>query len=133
MATPAQRSRLSPQVGCRRTSVLLLPRHSRRLACGLACLETWLAVLSGVQLAVAPADSLPLCALPGEEWRQRPRQAAVIRLFSYTFFNKIIMRHDTGMGESYMDGDYEVRFAFDRLQVDRTCNCLHTTEHIAGQ
>jgi hypothetical protein len=24
------------------------------------------------------------------------------------FFSKIVMRHDTGIGESYMDGDYEV-------------------------
>ena len=44
----------------------------------------------------------------GEEWWGRPRRAATIRLFSYAFFGKIITRHDTGMGESYMDGDYEV-------------------------
>lgn len=44
----------------------------------------------------------------GEEWRARPKLAATIRLFNYAFFRKIITRHDTGMGESYMDGDYEV-------------------------
>lgn len=57
---------------------------------------------------------IPLClklchAATGEEWRQRPKLKAVIRLFSYGFFRKIITRHDTGMGESYMDGDYEVQ------------------------
>jgi hypothetical protein len=51
----------------------------------------------------------------GEAWRQRPGRAAVIRLFDYAFFGKIIMRHDTGMGESYMDGDYEVTHHCDVL------------------
>ncbi len=32
-----------------------------------------------------------------------------MRLFSAAFFRKVITRHDTGMGESYMDGDWEVR------------------------
>ena len=45
----------------------------------------------------------------GEEWRGRPRLAATVRLFSAAFFRKVIARHDTGMGESYMDGDWEVR------------------------
>lgn len=31
-----------------------------------------------------------------------------MRLFSCAFFRKVVCRHDTGMGESYMDGDYEV-------------------------
>ena len=47
-------------------------------------------------------------APPGEAWRGRPRVAATVRLFSPSFFRKVITRHDTGMGESYMDGDYEV-------------------------
>ena len=38
----------------------------------------------------------------------KPPLEATIRLFNTTFFKKIITRHDTGMGESYMDGDYEV-------------------------
>ena len=32
-----------------------------------------------------------------------------MRLFDCAFFRKVVTRHDTGMGESYMDGDYEVR------------------------
>jgi hypothetical protein len=114
-------------------SSILLPCHSRHLVLHPGVPQTWLAVPSGVRLAVAPADSSPLCVPPGEEWRQRPRQAAVIRLFSYAFFSKIIMRHDTGMGESYMDGDYEVipsdpGFNLGYLYIDRTPNCLHTTD-----
>ena len=31
-----------------------------------------------------------------------------MRLFDSAFFRKVVTRHDTGMGESYMDGDYEV-------------------------
>ena len=45
----------------------------------------------------------------GEEWRGKPRLAATVRLFSAAFFRKVITRHDTGMGESYMDDDWEVR------------------------
>ncbi|PRW60674.1 cyclopropane-fatty-acyl-phospholipid synthase [Chlorella sorokiniana] len=51
------------------------------------------------------------CAAPvpkGEEWRGRPALSATVRLFSPSFFRKVITRHDTGMGEAYMDGDYEV-------------------------
>ena len=44
----------------------------------------------------------------GEEWRGRPALAATVRLFNAAFFRKVITRHDTGMGESYMDGDWEV-------------------------
>ena len=32
-----------------------------------------------------------------------------MRLISCAFFRKVVSRHDTGMGESYMDGDYEVQ------------------------
>lgn len=82
-----------------------------------------------MRLTVAAADSSPLCVPPGEEWRQRPRQAAVIRLFSYAFFNKIIMRHDTGMGEAYMDGDYEVSSDFCCRDMDSAAEGLHTAQN----
>ena len=36
-----------------------------------------------------------------------PAQRAVVRIFDCAFFRKILLRHDTGLGESYMDGDYE--------------------------
>ena len=44
----------------------------------------------------------------GEEWRGTPRLAAVVRVFDCAFFRKIILRHDSGLGESYMDNDFEV-------------------------
>ena len=44
----------------------------------------------------------------GQAWRGRPPLDATLRIYDVGFFRKTIMRHDTGMGESYMDGDYEV-------------------------
>ena len=32
----------------------------------------------------------------------------MVRVFDCTFFRKIILRHDSGLGESYMDKDFEV-------------------------
>ena len=43
-----------------------------------------------------------------EAWRDRPPLNATVRIYDVAFFRKIIMRHDTGLGESYMDGDFEV-------------------------
>lgn len=43
-----------------------------------------------------------------ESWRGRPPLDATLRIYDAAFFRKIISRHDTGLGESYMDGDYEV-------------------------
>jgi hypothetical protein len=73
----------------------------------------------GVRLALASVD-MAVALSTGEAWRHRPRRAAVIRLFDYAFFGKIIMRHDTGMGESYMDGDYEVTTPLYCAQVPST-------------
>ena len=39
----------------------------------------------------------------------RPTRDAVVRVFNTDFFWKVITRHDTGLGEAYMDGDFEVR------------------------
>lgn len=41
-------------------------------------------------------------------WRGRPPLNATVRIYDAAFFRKVISRHDTGLGESYMDGDYEV-------------------------
>lgn len=49
-----------------------------------------------------------VCPGAGEEWRGRPQLKATVRVFNTAFFRKVITKHDTGMGESYMDGDYEV-------------------------
>jgi cyclopropane fatty-acyl-phospholipid synthase-like methyltransferase len=43
-----------------------------------------------------------------EAWRDRPPLNATVRIYDVSFFRKIITRHDTGLGESYMDGDFEV-------------------------
>ena len=43
-----------------------------------------------------------------EAWRGRPPLNATVRIYDVSFFRKIITRHDTGLGESYMDGDFEV-------------------------
>jgi cyclopropane-fatty-acyl-phospholipid synthase len=43
-----------------------------------------------------------------ESWRKRPPLDATVRIYSASFFRKVISRHDTGLGESYMDGDYDV-------------------------
>ena len=31
-----------------------------------------------------------------------------MRVLDMAFFRKVVLRHDTGLGEAYMDGDYEV-------------------------
>ena len=43
-----------------------------------------------------------------EAWRDRPPLNATVRIYDVSFFRKIISRHDTGLGESYMEGDFEV-------------------------
>lgn len=42
----------------------------------------------------------------GHEWRGLPRRAAVLRVLSMDMFRKIVVKHDVGMGEAYMDGDF---------------------------
>ncbi|GBF87498.1 cyclopropane fatty acid synthase [Raphidocelis subcapitata] len=44
----------------------------------------------------------------GQEWRGLPRRAATMRVLSMAAFKKIVFKHDVGMGEAYMDGDYVV-------------------------
>ncbi len=39
----------------------------------------------------------------GEEWRGRPAPRATLRVFNMDFFRKIVLRHDTGLGEAYME------------------------------
>ena len=33
---------------------------------------------------------------------------ATVRVLDMVFFRKVVLRHDTGLGEAYMDGDFEV-------------------------
>lgn len=35
------------------------------------------------------------------------RLDATVRVLRWDFFSKVVTRHDTGMGEAYMDGDFE--------------------------
>ena len=42
-----------------------------------------------------------------QAWRNRPPLNATLRIYNTSFFRKIISRHDTGLGEAYMDGDFE--------------------------
>jgi hypothetical protein len=42
----------------------------------------------------------------GQEWRGLPKRAATLRVLSMAMFKKIVVKHDVGMGEAYMDGDY---------------------------
>ncbi len=39
----------------------------------------------------------------GEAWRGRPAPRATMRVFNMDFFKKVVVRHDTGLGEAYMD------------------------------
>ena len=56
-----------------------------------------------------------------DRWLERPPLHATVRVIDMAFFRKIITRHDTGLGEAYMDEDYEVTPA--------TCTkCLHTVQ-----
>lgn len=43
-----------------------------------------------------------------EPWRGAPDLKATLRLFNMNIFRKCVQRYDTGLGESYMDGDFEV-------------------------
>ncbi|KAL4856846.1 Tuberculostearic acid methyltransferase UfaA1 [Chlorella vulgaris] len=63
---------------------------------------------NGHELLYGDAAKVEAPVPKGEEWRGRPNLSATLRLHSISFFRKVITRHDTGMGESYMDGDYEV-------------------------
>lgn len=58
---------------------------------------------------------MPSARSPGEEWRGRPDLKCTVRVYNMDFFRKIVLRHDVGMGEAYMDGDYEVLGGFEGL------------------
>lgn len=49
-----------------------------------------------------------LYAAEGDAWLGKPPLRATVRVLDMAFFRKIITRHDTGLGEAYMDEDYEV-------------------------
>lgn len=48
-------------------------------------------------------------AIPGaERWRQLPPLCCSVTIHNTDFFYKVMTRHDTGLGEAYMQGDYSV-------------------------
>lgn len=54
------------------------------------------------------SDANYLISVAEEEWMGKPGLSATMRVFSMAFFRKVITRHDTGLGEAYMDADFEV-------------------------
>jgi len=48
------------------------------------------------------------CIAEEDRWLRKPPLYAAVRVLDMSFFRKIITRHDTGLGEAYMDEDYEV-------------------------
>lgn len=51
----------------------------------------------------ATATTTQVAAGAGEAWRGRPAPRATLRIFDMDFFRKVVLRHDTGLGEAYMD------------------------------
>ncbi|GAX82389.1 hypothetical protein CEUSTIGMA_g9817.t1 [Chlamydomonas eustigma] len=62
---------------------------------------------SGHELLYGSKDSVVVPGAKGDEWRGRPVPCATLRVFNFDFFRKIILRHDTGLGEAYMERDFE--------------------------
>ena len=50
-----------------------------------------------------------LCYAEDDRGMGKPPLHATVRVFQMSFFRKIITRHDTGLGEAYMDDDFDVR------------------------
>ena len=63
---------------------------------------------NGEELEYGSSAEVGEAEAESDNWQGRPALTATVRLLSCAFFRKVITRHDTGMGESYMDGDYEV-------------------------
>ncbi len=61
----------------------------------------------------------------------KPGLSATVRVLSMAFFRKVITRHDTGLGEAYMDADFEVLSRWPQYThgppVD---SCMQQTGHV---
>ncbi|GLC46603.1 hypothetical protein PLESTB_001222700 [Pleodorina starrii] len=62
---------------------------------------------NGKELVYGSEDTAKAPVSAGEEWRGRPPLRCTLRIFDMDFFRKIVLRHDVGMGEAYMAGDFE--------------------------
>lgn len=64
---------------------------------------------SGEEWEFGSRDNVATQYPASELWRGQPQVlSCTLRIHSTQFFWRILMRHDTGMGEGYMYGDYEV-------------------------
>ncbi|BDA46075.1 probable cyclopropane-fatty-acyl-phospholipid synthase at C-terminar half [Coccomyxa sp. Obi] len=63
---------------------------------------------NGEELVYGSAASAVRSLPKEEEWMGKPGLSATVRVLSMAFFRKVITRHDTGLGEAYMEGDFEV-------------------------
>ncbi|GLI66534.1 hypothetical protein VaNZ11_010410 [Volvox africanus] len=62
---------------------------------------------TGQELVYGNDDTSKAPTSAGEEWRGRPQLRCTLRIYDMDFFRKIVFRHDVGMGEAYMAGDFE--------------------------
>ncbi|KAG1678525.1 hypothetical protein FOA52_014559 [Chlamydomonas sp. UWO 241] len=62
---------------------------------------------SGSELTYGSPDGCAVLGAKGEEWRGRPAPRATLHVFNFDFFKKAVTRHDTGLGEAYMERDFE--------------------------
>lgn len=58
---------------------------------------------NGTELHYGSESTVAAPVARGEEWRGRPALKATLRVYSMEFFRKMVIRHDSGMGEAYMD------------------------------
>ncbi|MEW5297105.1 MAG: hypothetical protein WDW36_000333 [Sanguina aurantia] len=79
---------------------------------------------NGTELHYGSESTVAAPVVKGEEWRGRPALKATLRVYSMEFFRKMVIRHDTGMGEAYMDQDYEADdlAAFLAIITANACN-----------
>ncbi|KAK9864126.1 hypothetical protein WJX84_007458 [Apatococcus fuscideae] len=93
--------------------MLLFTRFARQ-AISVGHLRIILPNGAELEFGTTPADcsSRPVAkntsASQEESWHMLPASQATMRLFRYDFFRRIVTRHDVGLGESYMHGDFEV-------------------------
>jgi cyclopropane-fatty-acyl-phospholipid synthase len=79
---------------------------------------------NGAELVYGSLPSAPSAAAEVDAWKGKPPLEAIVTLYDASFFRKVISRHDTGLGESYMDGDYEVSGDLGRLLAVATANAV---------
>jgi len=85
-------------------------RNAAHAACRLFIQSMAMCIRAMFKLRQALHDtcvSLPAGSCQGK----RPQPLATLRVLRADFFRRVITRHDIGLGEAYMEGDFEVRSA----------------------